>query len=155
MAWFDQNASARRFEASPTADESLGRFINVIDGLTTSKRERLHHIYLFATERPDVRLVIVMYYDAGRATYDVIDGPVFTAANINQICSVLHVADNFADGRPLAAGDNPKVFYCGKPAPRTDDIHPFDAAKELVDHFLKSSNCKINSHGFLRLFDAE
>jgi len=143
MATFDKKAHATRIDA-PTADESLRCVIGLFNGLTNSEVEgdRLVAMFLFATEGPDVRLALLLdCFIVGLHTYEVCDGPFFAAANIAQIRELVRVADEcqtrlLADGRPPAIGDNLKILYCCRPAPRTDDkLLPHDAAEELLKHY--------------------
>ncbi|OJA84432.1 hypothetical protein [Burkholderia ubonensis] len=163
MAYFDLAAQADRIPLASSVEESLLRMIGLFNGLTSSKLEsdRLKAIYLFATEGPDVRLAVIMdCYIANLHIYEVVDGPIFTAGNIKHIRELLCVADEFqakllADGRPPTIGDNLKVLYCGRPAPRTDDkIQPHDAAEELLKHFWASSVPRPRGEEFLRLFES-
>lgn len=161
MAIFDKKAHATRIGAS-SADESLRCVIGLLNGLTNSEVEgdRLAAMFLFATEGPDVRLALLIdCFISGLRTYEVLDGPVFTAANIAQIRELLRVADEcqtrlLADGRPPSIGDNLKVLYCRRPAPRTDDkLLPHDAAEELLRHFWGAPVPRPDSQEFLRLFE--
>jgi hypothetical protein len=161
MAYFDPKAHADRIQAAPTSEESVTRVIGLFNGLVNSKvgGDRLKAIYLFATEGPDVHLALVMdCYIVGLHTYEVVDGPVFTALDIEQIRELLRVIDEYqlkllADGKPPFIGDNLKVLYCGRPAPGTDDkLLPHDAADTLLKHFWASPVHRPSSEEFLRLF---
>jgi hypothetical protein len=162
MAYIDSNAHTVRISLGTTASESLIRVIDLFNALANSKlkSDRLKAIFLFATEGSNVHLVIVMdCYISDLHTYQILDGPVFAAANIELIREFLHVADEcqtklLADGKPPIIGDNLKVLYCGRPAPRTDEMDlPYDAADALLKHFWVSSVPRPNSEGFLRLFE--
>ncbi|WP_146166254.1 hypothetical protein [Trinickia symbiotica] len=162
MAYFDARAHAARIPVAPTAEESLRRVVGLLNGLMYSKAvgDRLIAIYLFATVGPDVHLVVVVdCYVVGLHTYEVADSPIVTAGKIEEIRELLRVVDQYqnkllADARPPAIGDNLKVLYCGRPAPRTDaKIQPHDAAEELLKHFWASPVPRPDSEEFLRLFE--
>jgi hypothetical protein len=154
MAYFDENASAQRFEPSSTVEQSLERFINLFEGLANSEviGDRLRGMFLFATEGPDVRLAAVVDCEiCGLRTYEVLDAPIFTSANIEQIHEIVRVTDKYQ--AKLTEVGITAVFYCSKPAPRTDNqIHPFDAARELLAYYWNSFVAKANSEKFLQLF---
>jgi hypothetical protein len=161
MAYFDPKAHADRIPAASTVEENLMRVVGLFNGLTNSELEsdRLKAIFLFATEGPDVHLAVVMdCYISNLHTYEVVDGPIFSATDVEPIRELLRVVDQcqarlLADGKPPVIGDNLKILYCGRPAPRTDDrVLPHDAADTLLKHFWVSPVPRPSSEEFLRLF---
>lgn len=105
--------------------------------------------------------MVIDCYISNLHTYEVVDGPLFTASGIEQIRELLRVVDAFqakllADGKPPVIGDDLKVLYCRRPAPRTDDkVSPHDAADSLLKHFWSSPVPRPSSEEFLRLLTNE
>ena len=159
MTFITKNASVRKFEQAETVNQSRKNFVTLFNGLVSTKE--LRNIFLFATEGPDVGLVVVMDCDIyGLQNIIVIDGSVFTSANMQQIRKIIKATDKYrfeVENESLqvekVGKEIPKVIYATKRVQQIDDTYELPAAVEaFMKKFNNSPAITPSSKKFLRLF---
>jgi hypothetical protein len=160
MAMFDVNAIVHRFPKAATPQENLDNFKQIWGNFTQSHHknpEIFKYLALFAVkvesgddlESGDVRLAALLDYQEMAHCYLVIDGEFLGAANVRQISELLDATESFQAGREHQFP--PMVYYCKIPAPRTEHMQDYDAARVLCGHL--ASFQRVSKEEFLWMFE--
>jgi hypothetical protein len=157
MGFFDDEAIVGRFDNSTSPQQNLQGFSNIWTALTNSGKLKGAFFFVVNLGGDAARLAVwIDYYDTAQThSYLVIDGPFLSAANREEVQTLLGLTEEF-QAKSLAAGLLPitgagqKVFYCKYPAPDTSDLPDAgEAARVLSEAWLKANWQRTTAEEFL------